>query len=67
MDAMLEQEKDAKLYELICRSLLSDKDLRKVLLLSRNCFLSLTTSYHCPFLLHRLLKRVDMMMKKMNG
>jgi hypothetical protein len=30
MDAMIEQEKDAKLYEIICRSLLSDKDMRKV-------------------------------------
>jgi hypothetical protein len=27
---MLEQAKDAKLYELICRSLLADKDLQKV-------------------------------------
>lgn len=31
MDAMVEQEKDAKLYELICRSVLTDKDLRKIL------------------------------------
>jgi hypothetical protein len=30
MDAMLEQEKDAKLYELICKALLSDKDMKKV-------------------------------------
>lgn len=30
MDAITEQEKDSKLYEIICRSLLSDKDLRKV-------------------------------------
>lgn len=30
MDAMLEQEKDAKLYELICKSILSEKDLKKV-------------------------------------
>ena len=30
MDAMTEQEKDAKLYELICQSVLSEKDLRRV-------------------------------------
>jgi membrane-associated HD superfamily phosphohydrolase len=30
MDAMVEQEKDTKLYESICRSLLSEKDMKKV-------------------------------------
>ena len=30
MDAMTEQEKDVRLYELICQSILSEKDLKKV-------------------------------------
>lgn len=30
MDAMLEQEKDCKLYEIICRSLIGDRELKKV-------------------------------------
>lgn len=33
MDGITEQEKDCKLYELICKSLLSDRDLRKVIML----------------------------------
>lgn len=35
MDAMLEQEKDIKLYELICKALLSEKDFRKIIEKSR--------------------------------
>lgn len=37
LDGMIEQEKDAKLYELICKAVLTDKDLNKV-------------SYHLLFL-----------------
>lgn len=31
MDAVVEQEKDTRLYEAICRSLLSERDLQKVI------------------------------------
>jgi hypothetical protein len=32
VDDMVEQQKDAKLYEQICRTILSDKDLKRVCL-----------------------------------
>jgi hypothetical protein len=35
MDAVVEQEKDTRLYEAICRSLISDRDLQKILEKSR--------------------------------
>lgn len=43
MDAMLEQEKDCKLYEMICRAVLGERELKKVIMLfslfSLFCFL----------------------------
>ena len=36
MDTMIEQEKDLKLYELICHSIIGEKELRKVSMQSKN-------------------------------